>query len=162
MCGYHTLLEIASERIPDNICEKFIIYRIHQDHLDDAALRWWHYPSSNLLANMTLEEENFYEILAIPKTRGKCPLLGETGCEYPRAKPFNCEIFPFHYEKGIFQAAAWCKYIEALEVRSFDSKVHGLIQEYQTLSSTHNKEYFDTLGALKKKYNWRIHHFRIF
>jgi hypothetical protein len=48
---------------------------------------------------------------------------------YPQAKPFNCEIFPFYYEKGVFQVAAWCKYIEALDVRSFDSKVYNLIQE---------------------------------
>ena len=162
VCGYHTLLEIQQGNIPPEICSRFIVYRIHKKHVDGAAFTWWHLPSTaiNLITQITCSQEEFYEILAIPKTRGKCILLGSCGCAYPQAKPFNCNIFPFYLQKDDFHVASWCKYIDQLDVRDFQPQVEQITHDYQKYSLLHRTQYMMTLQKLKKKWDWTIHVYR--
>ncbi|WP_371804602.1 hypothetical protein [Candidatus Lokiarchaeum ossiferum] len=162
VCGYHTLVEIEQGTLPPEICQKFVVYRIHKKFIDEAASRWWHCPDSNLLTEMTLVKDNFYEILAIAKTRGKCPLLGPYGCLYPDAKPFNCEIFPFYIGEKDFHIASWCKFIDKLDVRTFESPVKTIIEEYEHYSIKNASRYYELLKNLQKKWQWTVHTFRPF
>lgn len=162
VCGYHTLLEIEHDAIPPEICQRFVLYRIHQKFTDEAALRWWHLPDSNLLTEMTILKDEFYEILAIPKTRGNCPLLGSNGCLFPDAKPFNCEIFPFFMQRDDFIVANWCKFIKDIDVRTFQLPVQTITEEYQSYSIENASRYDELLKKLHKKWQWRTHIFRPF
>lgn len=170
ICGYNTIDMILNGKIPENLVKQLVVYRVPQDRIDEAATKWWHFPKKNLLKLLTKEENGFYEFLAVPYAKIKCIFLSDDGpCLYPDAKPFDCSMFPFHFEKGEYRIETWCKMTELCQINKdkYDKKVFDKYysqtlksaKQYEKFAKKYSKAYFEKLKEIKNKYSLEIINF---
>jgi len=164
VCGYNTIEMIINEEIPLDYIKKMVVIQVKYEKMDEAARKWWHFPKENILKDLTLPENGVYEFLAVPYAIDNCIFLSNKGCMFPKAKPFDCSMFPFYFLEGKFNWIDWCPLIESIKEDSklykyFYSKVLKSTNNYKKFSKKHQKQYYEKLKELKNKINFEIINF---
>lgn len=162
LCSYAILEKIQQDHFSIHLIQNFVIYQVEGRDLEKAALLWWHLPDSNILSHMTVpNDQQMYEYLAIPKTRGNCMFWTPEGCKFPDLKPFNCRIFPFHLEKHLFRTASWCPVGQQLnELPTTQQKIQHITEEYMEYCVRFQKEYAWAMQAIKTRFDLQIVHYK--
>jgi hypothetical protein len=165
VCGYNTIEQILAGKIPENLVKQLVIYRVPREKIDEAAIKWWQFPKTNLLKVLTKEENGFYEFLAVPYAKIKCIFLSDEGpCLYPQAKPFDCSMFPFHFDHEQFKIETWCKMTEPCQTnkevyKKYYNQTLKSAQQYEKFVKKNTKLYFEKLKEIQKTYKLEIINF---
>lgn len=157
ICGYNTLAELLTGRIPTSMVERFVIFRIETKYLDILASDWCLFPSVNILPLITLPVNGIYEYLALPVIHDGCPFITDHGCRYNDIKLFDCRVFPFYFEKGEFHTFNNCAYTKKLNLEEMKRSLQQTTAEFIAFSKANQKLYFQELPKLKAKYHIKVY-----
>jgi Fe-S-cluster containining protein len=156
MLSYEFLEAIEANKIPEKIIQQMIIYKIPAQTLDAAAKYLRMYPVDNLMRHMTtLDPEGYYEFMSLPK--GKCTLLGPSGCQFLEFKPYICAIFPFYIYKLQPYYSYGCVACDKIENDILVRESAGrLIIHYIIAAEQHKEQYRPTLERIKQNYCLKV------
>ncbi len=157
--SYSMIKAIINKEIPIKIINELVIYQVPIEKMDFYAKKWWHYPKSNILYNLTLKETNYFHFLAVPNSKNDCIFYSKNGCKYTVAKDLDCTLFPYHYYKGEFYMEQRCPITKTLTSDAYNEiklKIWDLTEKYAQFCLIHQKSYFKNLKIIQKQYNFPI------
>ena len=156
VCDYRVIEAINSDILPIEIIKQLQIYQIKEEILDYIAHIWWFFPNQNLLKLISLEEDGFYFILAIPRLLGGCPFLSkdkERGCQFPQIKPYNCAIYPYYLEYGELKMSSTCKHTKTKNIIEIKSTVRQIADNLAWECLKNQENYFKNLKKIQEMYD---------
>lgn len=140
----------------DRLKHQLVLYRVHSKYIDQAAKTWQHRFHDNILTNLTLPESDYYEFLAIPKSRDQCPFLTDQGCKLAEYKPFNCKIFPLQIHRDYFDIASQCPISKVSYREQFKKSLYRIIYQYNEASMQSAQLYYGLVKRLQSRYNFPV------
>ena len=157
ICGYNTVEAILDGTIKEEDARKFIIIHARESEIDQAAKHWGLYPVVNLIPYITYPMNGFFDLLATPPSKEDCAFLTPCGCKYPRAKSFECGLYPFYMYKLKLRTDYQCHYAWDLDS---DTQIRELVGQYITefllYSRDHKEEYLKVLPLLKERFALKV------
>lgn len=151
--GYHAVKAVMDEKISEKDVKAYAIFHIHEEHLELLADYWVHYPSINIMREMTRPVDHIYEYLVMPAYPKGCAWLTPTGCKYPHYKNFDCRLFPFYFYKNNFcMNEGECPLLGKLNIPKLKALTQQTTDEYVRYSVENRDNYFRDVAIIKKKY----------
>lgn len=152
VCGYHIIQAIKERRVTHEYISNLAIFRVPAQDIDWVAEEWVHFPWVNILSLITIENHGVYEFLMMPALETGCPLASENGCTNPDLKLFDCRLFPYYFNRGVFYTENECAFVQKLDINTMRAETKKMTDEYIAFSQINRDNYAHDLEFLRAEY----------